>query len=41
VLKDGRIIEQGTHPDLLVRGGMYAYLNQQQKLKEELVAVLS
>ena len=41
VLKDGRVVEQGTHTDLLVRGGMYAYLNQQQKLKEELVAVLS
>lgn len=41
VLKDGRVIEQGTHRELLVHDGMYAYLSQQQKLEEELVAVLS
>jgi ATP-binding cassette subfamily B protein len=36
VLRDGRIIERGTHDDLLVLGGYYADLNQKQMLEEEL-----
>lgn len=36
VLRDGRIIERGTHDELLVRGGYYADLYQKQLLEEEL-----
>jgi len=36
VLRDGRIIERGTHEELLVRGGYYADLYQKQLLEEEL-----
>lgn len=36
VLKDGVIIEYGTHEELLVRGGYYADLYQKQLLEEEL-----
>jgi ATP-binding cassette subfamily B protein len=36
VLKDGTIIEQGTHDELLARGGYYADLYQKQLLEEEL-----
>ncbi len=36
VLRDGRIIEQGTHAELLSRGGYYADLYQKQLLEEEL-----
>jgi ATP-binding cassette, subfamily B, multidrug efflux pump len=36
VLKDGAIIESGTHDELLVRGGYYADLYQKQLLEEEL-----
>jgi ATP-binding cassette, subfamily B, multidrug efflux pump len=36
VLRDGRIIERGTHEELLTRGGYYADLYQKQLLEEEL-----
>ena len=36
VLKDGAIIERGTHDELLLRGGYYADLYQKQLLEEEL-----
>jgi len=36
VLKDGAIIECGTHDELLERGGYYADLYQKQLLEEEL-----
>jgi ATP-binding cassette subfamily B multidrug efflux pump len=36
VLKDGGIIERGTHEELLERGGYYADLYQKQLLEEEL-----
>ena len=36
VLADGRIAEQGTHDELVSRGGFYADLHQQQQLSAEL-----
>lgn len=38
VLDDGRIVEQGTHAELIARGGLYAALLQRQLLAEELDA---
>jgi ATP-binding cassette subfamily B protein len=38
VLEDGRVTEQGTHDDLIRRGGFYAQLHRQQLLEEELAA---
>ena len=38
VLNDGRIAEQGTHADLVRRGGIYAELYRKQQLEEELAA---
>jgi ATP-binding cassette subfamily B protein len=36
VLDDGRIVERGTHDELLQRGGLYADLYQKQLLEQEL-----
>jgi len=38
VLDDGRIVERGTHDDLVARGGLYAELYRKQLLEEELAA---
>jgi ATP-binding cassette subfamily B multidrug efflux pump len=38
VLGDGRIVERGTHDDLIARGGLYAELHKKQLLEEELAA---
>ncbi len=36
VLKDGQIIEQGTHKELIARGGIYTNIYRQQQLEKEL-----
>jgi ABC-type multidrug transport system fused ATPase/permease subunit len=36
VLDDGKIIEKGTHEELLTRRGMYAWIHEKQLLEEEL-----
>jgi len=35
-MKEGRIVEMGTHPELLKKGGEYASFFRRQELKEEL-----
>ncbi len=39
VLEHGRIVEEGTHSELIGRGGYYADLYQKQLLEEELEAI--
>ena len=39
VLDDGRILERGSHRELIARGSLYADLDQRQRLEEELAAV--
>jgi ATP-binding cassette, subfamily B, multidrug efflux pump len=36
VLRDGRIVERGSHDDLLAHGGAYAELHRRQQLEDEL-----
>jgi ABC-type multidrug transport system fused ATPase/permease subunit len=36
VLDDGRVIEEGTHEELIKRGGLYARIHERQRLAEAL-----
>ena len=36
VMDNGKIVEQGTHDELVSRGGIYADLNMKQLLEKEL-----
>jgi ABC-type multidrug transport system fused ATPase/permease subunit len=38
VLNEGRVVEQGTHGELLARGCVYAELCEKQLLEEDLAA---
>ena len=36
VMHQGRIVEQGTHAELIARGGRYAELDRKQRLEQAL-----
>jgi ATP-binding cassette subfamily B protein len=38
VLDDGRLVERGTHDELVRRNGIYADLDRHQRLEAELAA---
>jgi ABC-type multidrug transport system fused ATPase/permease subunit len=38
VLQEGRIVERGTHDDLLNNGGLYAEMHAMQMLEADLAA---
>jgi ABC-type multidrug transport system fused ATPase/permease subunit len=38
VLDDGRLVEQGTHAQLVARGGLYAGMYHRQRIEAELAA---
>ncbi len=38
VLDSGRVVERGTHDELVRRAGLYARMDQQQRLEDELAA---
>jgi ATP-binding cassette subfamily B protein len=35
VMNDGRIVEQGNHPDLIAQGGFYAQMVERELIKED------
>jgi ATP-binding cassette subfamily B protein len=39
VMDEGRIVEQGTHAELVERGGLYAELDERQRLEAEIEAL--
>jgi ABC-type multidrug transport system fused ATPase/permease subunit len=39
IMDEGRIVEQGTHGELVAHGGLYADLWKRQRISEELEAM--